>query len=62
MALITLQETADNHDYCEIGDFLENECYDAEVPATCFWDCWVPRNGYCAHGCPSALIVAGIAA
>lgn len=57
---ISIRELADNAGFDSKMDFLEECCSDSVVPACCQHGCETEPDGYCEHGCPSVLIVAGM--
>lgn len=57
---ISIRELADNAGFDSKMEFLEECCADSVVPACCQHGCEVEPDGRCEHGCPSALIAAGM--
>ncbi len=57
---ISLSQLAENFGYDDRMEFLESECTDSIVPACCEFECEVEPDGRCEHGCPSALLAAGL--
>lgn len=56
---ITLRVLAEREGYTDSLDFIET-LDDSVVPACCSEGCEVEPDGRCEHGCPSALLAAGI--
>ncbi len=56
---ITLDALAKEHGFHHPSDFI-GTLDDSIVPACCSESCEVEPDGRCEHGCPSALLAAGI--
>lgn len=56
---ISLKALAEREGYSNTLDFI-GTLDDSIVPACCSEGCEVESDGRCEHGCPSALLAAGI--
>lgn len=57
---IPLVNLASSEGYSDVIDYLEAECSNVVVRACCDEGCEVEPDGTCEHGCPSALLAAGV--
>lgn len=56
---ISLQALAEREGHADTLEFIET-LDDSIVPACCSEGCDVEPDGKCEHGCPSALLAAGV--
>lgn len=56
---ISLQSLAEREGHTDTLEFIET-LDDSIVPACCSEGCDVEPDGKCEHGCPSALLAAGV--